>query len=127
MSRLADERSTLQSEIERLKEGERERARREDLLTYQLEEIAAARLVKGEDDELEAERVRLAHIERLAQGVQEAYAALDEGDGSSQSAVDLAGELYSGWRAWLLTTGNWLQWWKLSARRSSPSKRSLTT
>lgn len=91
VSRLAAERSRLRSEIARLKEGERERARREDLLRYQIEEIRAARLTPGEDQELEAERARLAHAERLAQGVAEAYAALYEGGGVSASAVDLAG------------------------------------
>lgn len=91
VSRLAGERSRLIEEIERLRESERERARREDLLRYQIEEIRAVRLAPGEDDELEAERSRLAHAERLAQGVAEAYAALYEGDGHGTSAVDLAG------------------------------------
>ena len=60
-------------------------------MRYQIEEIRAARLTPGEDQELEAERARLAHAERLAQGVAEAYAALYEGGGVSASAVDLAG------------------------------------
>lgn len=92
VSRLAARRQALLDEMERLREGERERARQEDLLTYQIEEIAAASLVVGEDDELEAERARLAHAERLAQGVAQAYASLYEGGGQFQSAVDLAGE-----------------------------------
>lgn len=92
VSQLAAKRQALLDEIERLKESERERARQEDLLTYQLQEIGAANLVEGEDDELEAERARLSHAERLAQGAAQAYAALYEGDGVSPSAVDLAGE-----------------------------------
>lgn len=92
VSRLAGERAELLEEIERLKAGERERARLEDILRYQIDEIRAARLVPGEDEELERERARLAHAERLALGVAEAYSALYEGDGRRASAVDLAGE-----------------------------------
>lgn len=92
VSRLAEERARILQEIERLKEGERERARLEDLLTYQIEEIASARLRPGEDDELEAERARLVHVERLVQGIQHAYAALYEGGHGAPSAVDLAGD-----------------------------------
>ena len=92
VSRLAKERTDLLAEIAHLKESERERARREDLLRYQIDEIRAARLSPGEEEELEAERARLSHAERLAQGAAEAYAALYEGDGRGASAVDLAGE-----------------------------------
>ncbi len=84
-------RRSILAEIERLEEGERDRARREDLLAYQIDEIAAARLELGEDAALEAERGRLAHAERLAHGAREVYSALYEGDGGHLSALDLIG------------------------------------
>lgn len=93
VNRLAERRSQLMAEIDRLKETERERARQEDLLRYQIEEINAAGLEEGEDENLEAERARLAHAERLAQGVREAYAALYEGEGAA--AIDLVGTAWN--------------------------------
>lgn len=87
-------RRSLRAEIDLLEQGERERARREDLLTYQIDEIAAARLEAGEDALLEAERGRLAHAERLAHGAREVYAALYEGDGNQPSALDMIGAAY---------------------------------
>ena len=84
-------RRALLGEIARLEEGERERARKEDLLRYQIGEIAAANLEPGEDAALENERLRLAHAERLALGAREVYAALYEGEGDRPSAVDLVG------------------------------------
>lgn len=44
---------------------ERERARREDLLRFQVQDIDAAGLVAGEDFELGEERSRLVHADRL--------------------------------------------------------------
>lgn len=91
VSRLVEERDGLLQEIERLREGERERARLEDLLTYQIQEIAAAQLSPGEDAELEAERARLAHVERIVDGVRQSYGEVYEGGPGARSAVDLAG------------------------------------
>ena len=56
----------VRRELESLRQDERERARRIDLLTYQVEEIGAASLKPGEEEELDAERRRLANAEQLA-------------------------------------------------------------
>ncbi|MEJ5200130.1 MAG: AAA family ATPase, partial [Anaerolineae bacterium] len=45
---------SVRRELEGLRQDERERARRIDLLTYQVQEIRAARLQEGELEELEA-------------------------------------------------------------------------
>lgn len=58
-----------------------ERERETELLQFALEEIAALALGDGEVDELEAERERLAHFERLAEHVTKA-ASLLEGEES---------------------------------------------
>jgi len=59
-----------------LESGAREAERQRDLLSYQLEEIAAAALVLGEDEELERERNLLVHAERLLQKTVSAYELL---------------------------------------------------
>ncbi len=79
----------VQRELRELLRDERELARRADLLEYQVQEIAAARLEVGEEEELEAERNRLANAERLTELTDEAYRALGEGEERQASAVDL--------------------------------------
>jgi len=74
---------------------ERELARRVDLLTFQVEEIAAARLRQGEEEELRAERRRLANAERLAQLADAAYRALHEGEDELPSASDRLSQVQS--------------------------------
>lgn len=61
-------------------EQERDTARRIDLLAYQLEEISAAELKAGEEEELEERQRLLANAERLACATGSAYEALYGGD-----------------------------------------------
>jgi DNA repair protein RecN (Recombination protein N) len=70
----------VRRELESLRQDERERARRIDLLAYQAEEIRAANLAPGEAEMLEAERRRLANAEQLAALSSEALAMLSGGD-----------------------------------------------
>ncbi|ABB31184.1 DNA repair protein RecN [Geobacter metallireducens RCH3] len=77
----ADYRATL-DQIRALEEGEREAARRLDLLSFQASEIREAALHPGEDADLERERGLLAHGEKLLFASQEAYAALYGDDGA---------------------------------------------
>lgn len=91
-SQVADKVSALrqvQRELQELLRDERELARRADLLEYQVQEIAAARLEVSEEEELEAERNRLANAERLTELADEAYRALGESEGEQSSAIDL--------------------------------------
>ncbi len=81
----------VQRELKELLRDERELARRADLLEYQVQEIAAARLEIGEEEELEAERNRLANAERLTELADEAYRALGENEEGQASAIDLLG------------------------------------
>ncbi len=82
----------VRKELVALLRDEQELARRVDQLTYQVEEIDAARLQVGEEEELTAERNRLANAEQLSQGAGEAYAALYEGSEEQLSAADLLGQ-----------------------------------
>lgn len=61
-------------------EQERDTARRIDLLAYQVEEITAAELKAGEEEELEEQQRLLANAERLACTTGSAYEALYGGD-----------------------------------------------
>ncbi|MCS7283833.1 MAG: DNA repair protein RecN [Anaerolineae bacterium] len=74
-----------------LEQDEKERARRIDLLQYQITEIEAANLRPGEEEELAEERVRLANAEHLALLLAEALRALDEGGTEGAAATDLLG------------------------------------
>lgn len=72
---------------------ERELAHRTDLLTYQVEEIVAARLQVGEEEDLAQERTRLANAERIATLITETTQALYEGLEDQLSVSDLLGNV----------------------------------
>jgi len=74
-------RQTL-AEIRRLDEGEREAARRIDLLAFQSEEIGKAALLPEEEEDLARERQLLVHAEKLLHNSREAFDALYGGDDS---------------------------------------------
>jgi DNA repair protein RecN (Recombination protein N) len=83
----------IRGEIEALRADERERARQTDLYRFQIEEIDAAALAAGEEDELLADRSRLANAEKLFAATTAAREALNEGgvDGRA-AATDLLAE-----------------------------------
>jgi DNA repair protein RecN (Recombination protein N) len=81
----------LRRQLEGLRQDERERARRIDLLSYQVEEITAAKLKPGEEEELDAERKRLANAEQLSELSTEASLLISGGDDEEHGAVDAVG------------------------------------
>ena len=83
----------VRRELETLRQNERDAARRADLLSYQIDEIDSAHLKKGEDDDLQEERNRLANAEGLASLSQESLRLLDEGDPENPAITDLLGEV----------------------------------
>jgi DNA repair protein RecN (Recombination protein N) len=82
----------LRRELGDLRKAQTDADRRIEMLTYQAEEIEAARLKPGEDGELKKERDRLANAESLAQNAQEALAVLEEGSPETPAATDLVGQ-----------------------------------
>jgi DNA repair protein RecN (Recombination protein N) len=90
---LFDRYRTVRGEVERLRATERDRAQREDLLRFQVSELAAARLRPGEEEELRTERRRLQHAERLAKGVAEALALLVDDPDAAASRLGRAARL----------------------------------
>ena len=75
-----------------LRQNERDRMQRIDLLRFQVEEIHAAKLVAGERPELEAELVRLTNAEQLASLASGLVVLLEEGQEESPSVMDLLGQ-----------------------------------
>jgi DNA repair protein RecN (Recombination protein N) len=83
-----EERRRLQAELDTLQGLERERARQEDWLRHEVEEIERAGLRPGEQAELEQEKDLLAHAEKIRLRLGEAWDALD---GEEPSAAGLVG------------------------------------
>ena len=65
-----------QAELKSLETDEQEKNRRLDMLTFQIEEIEAASLTPGEDEDLAERRTFLENSERIAESTQRAYALL---------------------------------------------------
>lgn len=88
---LVRELRQVRQELSGLVRDERELARRADLLTYQIQEIASSNLKVGEEKELNEERTRVANAEHLMELANEAYRALYVGEEGQLSAIDLLG------------------------------------
>ncbi|HRQ40837.1 MAG TPA: DNA repair protein RecN [Chloroflexota bacterium] len=82
----------IRSELADLRQNEKALAQRADMLQYQIEEIGAAKLTPGEEDELRAERTRLANAEQLMRAATEAVALLTGMDDEMRSVADLLGQ-----------------------------------
>ncbi len=82
----------VQREMRNLLQDERSLAQRADLLRFQVNEINAANLHEGEDDELKDERHRLANVEKLMEQTNMALLALNGLDEEVPSMGDLLGK-----------------------------------
>ncbi len=70
--------AALRRRYEKLLTSERERLRQADLLRFSVDEIRAAHLTPGEEEELEKERTILSQHEKLYGLIEELYASLSE-------------------------------------------------
>jgi DNA repair protein RecN (Recombination protein N) len=82
----------LRRQLHELREAQRDAERLTEMLTFQVDEIEAAKLRRGEDEELKQERDRLANAESLATLTQAALTVLDEGTPEAPAATDLVGQ-----------------------------------
>ncbi|MCA9942006.1 MAG: DNA repair protein RecN, partial [Anaerolineales bacterium] len=82
----------IQHELADLRQNERLLAQRADMLRFQVEEIEAARLDDGEEEELRAERTRLANSEQLMKSASEAVNLLTGMDDETQAVADMLGQ-----------------------------------
>ncbi len=83
----------IRSELESLRQAERDAARRTDMLSFQIKEIETARLTPGDEEKLREERNRLANAEGLSTLAQQALMAMDEGTPEAPAASDLLGTI----------------------------------
>ena len=83
----------IRKQLAELHKAESDSARQIDVLNYQINEIEAARLHEGEEDELRSERARLANAEGIASLVQEVIQILDEGTPEAPGVSDLVGQV----------------------------------
>ncbi len=81
------------AEVERTRAAERDRARREDLLRFQLSELDGARLRPGEEVELRQERRRAQHAEKLLSALAEAAGLLQDEESAAAPRVHRAARL----------------------------------
>jgi len=72
----------VEEELRQLEQGERDALRRADILAFQVDEIAAAALIPGEDEQLDQERNLLANGEKLLSRTESAYDTLYGGERS---------------------------------------------
>ena len=79
------------AELERLNLDESEKARRQEMLQYQIKELEQAKLRPGEDEALEARQKLLMNGEKLSAALNDAVTALF-GDEDSRGGVELLDE-----------------------------------
>jgi len=82
----------VRRELAHLRQSERERMQRIDLLRFQVSEITDARLQPHEQSELEAELVRLSNAEQLSSLASELVTLLEEGAEGAPSVLDVLGQ-----------------------------------
>jgi DNA repair protein RecN (Recombination protein N) len=84
-----------QQELADLRKAEQDAARMSDLLNYQIQEIEAAKLKPGEEEELREELSRLANAEKLSTLATQAYNLLEEDNPDAPSITAMLGEVVS--------------------------------
>ena len=82
----------VRRELQALRQDERTRMQRQDLLRFQVQEIETAMLHPDEEETLEAERIRLANAEQLASLASALVTLLEEGAEDAPSVLDLLGK-----------------------------------
>lgn len=85
---LFRELASLRKLLDDMVKNEMERQRNIDLYDYQINEISAANLQVGEDEELEKKREVMANAERIYQALAAGYQILYQGDGNSLTVID---------------------------------------
>lgn len=83
----------IRRELDQLRKLERDADRRMELLSFQIEEIEAAKPVVDEEQELKDERNRLANAENLAEYGRTALGLLDEANPEMPGISDLVGQV----------------------------------
>ena len=85
---LYAERGHIAAQLKRLMNDVSERERLVDVLSFQVQEISAAKLKPGEEQKLEKKLGLLENAERIRQSVEGAYTLVYQGDGRAPSAQE---------------------------------------
>ena len=88
VARLFAARSKIAGELKRLMNDVSEQERLGDMLSFQAQEISAAKLKPGEEEKLEKKLAVLENSEKIRQGVEAAYTLVYQGDGRAPSAQE---------------------------------------
>ena len=88
VARLHAARGKIAGELKRLMNDVAEKERLFDMLSFQAQEIAAAKLKPGEELKLEKKLGVLENAEKIRQGVETAYTLVYQGDGRAPSAQE---------------------------------------
>ncbi|MBR6891128.1 MAG: AAA family ATPase, partial [Clostridia bacterium] len=88
VAQLHAARGQIASQLKRLMNDAAEKERLWDVLTFQTQEIGAARLKAGEEEKIEKKLAMLEHAEKIRQGVETAYTLVYQGDGRAPSAQE---------------------------------------
>lgn len=89
----------VRKELASARQTEKEAARKTDMLTFQIQEIDAAKLTPDEEDNLKQERIRLANAESLAKFSQMALMLIEEGAQDVPGISELLGEVVESLRS----------------------------
>ena len=81
-------RGKIASELRKLMNDVSEKERLFDMLSFQVQEISAAKLKPGEEEKLERKLAVLENAEKIRAGVESAYALVYQGDGRGSSAQE---------------------------------------
>lgn len=87
-STLYNELLSLKSQIKKLSGNKEEKARRIDILSYQIDELEKAEINPGEWESLKNRKTELQNFERIQESLTASYAALSGGD-SYKGAVEM--------------------------------------
>ena len=79
-----------QGEVERLEGAAADRAKRLDLIVFQIDEIDGVKPEEGEDERISSERKKLASVERVGKLLAEASAALEDDEHGALRAAGAA-------------------------------------
>lgn len=93
LAREVSQLQVIQRTLKELRQDERALAQRMDMLQFRVQEIAAAGLREGEEEELRTERERLANAERLIKATTESIGLLAGVDDDTPAVVDMLGQV----------------------------------
>lgn len=88
VGRLYAQRKEISAELKKLMTDDSDRARLLDILTFQVQEINAAKLKRGEEQMLAARLSVLENAEKIRQGIEDAYTMVYQGSGPVISAQE---------------------------------------